>query len=52
MDSLLNVIGLISLVGGICVAIGQGLVIVGFPTLLLIGLVDGQKGGRLGGSED
>lgn len=52
MDTFVNIIGIISLIGPAGVAIGQGAVIVGFPILLLVGMLDGQKGGRLGGGSD
>ncbi|HMV65679.1 MAG TPA: hypothetical protein PKA64_02420 [Myxococcota bacterium] len=48
MDNLVNLIAIVSLTG---VAVGQALIGLGFPILLLIGILDGQKGGRLSGEE-
>jgi hypothetical protein len=46
-DNIVVVIALISLVAPMGVALGEGLVMVGLPLLLAIGLIDGPKGGRL-----
>ena len=54
MDNLVNLIAIVSLTGltGLTgVAVGQALIGLGFPILLLIGILDGQKGGRLSGEE-
>ena len=51
MDNLVNLIAIVSLTGLTGVAVGQALIGLGFPILLLIGILDGQKGGRLSGEE-
>lgn len=48
MESFLNVIAVVSMTGLTGVAVGQALIGLGFPILLLIGMIDGQKGGNLG----
>jgi hypothetical protein len=47
MDSLVNLLAIVSLTGVTGVALGQALIGVGMPLLLVIGMLDGQKGGNL-----
>jgi hypothetical protein len=44
MDNLVNVIAVISLVGGVGVATGHAVLGLVMPVLILIGLIDGPNG--------
>lgn len=47
MDLLVNLMGIIGLTGLTGVGVGTGLVGVGMPILLLIGILDGPTGGKM-----